>query len=91
MTQTEKALRFQQLHQRAGTFLIPNPWDGGSARILAGLGFEAFATSSGAAAGTLGQRDGKISRDEALAHARLIVGATDLPVITIILPLASTS
>jgi len=80
MNQTEKGLRFQQLHQRAGTFLIPNPWDGGSARILAGLGFEAFATSSGAAAATLGRRDGKINRDEALAHARLIVGATDLPV-----------
>jgi 2-methylisocitrate lyase-like PEP mutase family enzyme len=80
MTQAEKALRFQQLHQRAGAFLIPNPWDAGSARILAGLGFEAFATSSGAAAATFGRRDGKISRDEALAHARSIASATDLPV-----------
>jgi len=75
-----KTLRFQQLHQRAGTFLLPNPWDGGSARVLAGLGFEALATSSGAAAATLGRRDGKINRDEALAHARVIVNATDLPV-----------
>jgi 2-methylisocitrate lyase-like PEP mutase family enzyme len=80
MTQAEKALRFQQLHQRAGAFLIPNPWDAGSARILASLGFEAFATSSGAAAATFGRRDGKMSRDEALSHARSIVGATDLPV-----------
>jgi len=79
-TQTEKALRFQQLHQRPGTFLIPNPWDAGSARILATLGFDALATSSGAAAATLGRRDGKINRDQALAHGRSIVTATDLPV-----------
>src|SRR6266700_6948545 len=80
MTQSEKALKFQQLHQRAGVFLIPNPWDAGSARILAGLGFEAFATSSGAAAATFGRRDGKLTRDEALASARAIANATDLPV-----------
>ena len=79
-TQTEKALRFQELHRRAGAFLIPNPWDAGSARVLAGLGFEAFATSSGAAAAALGRRDGKLTRDEALAGARAIVNATDLPV-----------
>ena len=77
MTQTEKAGRFQTLHQRAGAFLIPNPWDAGSARILAGLGFEAFATSSGAAAATYGRCDGKLTRDEALASARLIAQATD--------------
>ena len=80
MTQNEKAVRFQQLHHRAGAFLIPNPWDAGSARILAGLGFEALATSSGAAAATFGRRDGKLTRDEALASARAIVNATDLPV-----------
>src|SRR5512133_2551757 len=80
MTQTEKAVRFQALHQRAGAFLIPNPWDAGSARILAGLGFEALATSSGAAAATFGRRDGKLTRDEALSSARAIVNATDLPV-----------
>src|ERR1044071_3741039 len=80
MTQTEKAGPFQALHQRAGAFLIPNPWDAGSARILAGLGFEAFATSSGAAAATYGRRDGKLTRDEALASARAIAQATDLPV-----------
>ena len=60
--------------------MIPNPWDAGSARILAGLGFPALATSSGASAGILGRRDGKVTRDEALAHARAIVEATDLPV-----------
>src|SRR3954470_1012330 len=80
MTQSEKAGRFQALHQQAGAFLIPNPWDAGSARILAGLGFEAFATSSGAAAATYGGRDGKLTRDEALASARAIAQATDLPV-----------
>lgn len=80
MTQTEKGAQFQSLHQRPGAFLIPNPWDAGSARVLAGLGFEAFATSSGAAAATLGRRDGKLSRDEALASAHAIANATDVPV-----------
>jgi len=80
VTQSEKALRFEKLHQRPGAFLIPNPWDAGSARILGGLGFEAFATSSGAAAATFGRRDGKLTRDEALASAQAIVNATDLPV-----------
>ncbi len=80
MTQIEKALRFQELHRRPGAFLIPNPWDIGSARILAGLGFEALATSSAAAAGVLGRRDGKLTREEAISHARGIVNATDLPV-----------
>jgi 2-methylisocitrate lyase-like PEP mutase family enzyme len=80
VTQNEKALRFEKLHQRAGAFLIPNPWDAGSARILTGLGFEAFATSSGAAAAAFGRRDGKLTRDEALVSAQAIVNATDLPV-----------
>lgn len=80
MPTSTKALRFHELHQREGTFLIPNPWDAGSARILAGLGFEALATSSAAAAGVLGRRDGRISRDEALAHCRAIAHAVDLPV-----------
>jgi 2-methylisocitrate lyase-like PEP mutase family enzyme len=80
MTQAEKAARFQALHQRAGMFLLPNPWDPGSARVLAGLGFEALATSSGAAAATFGQRDGQLTRSEALASARAIAEATELPV-----------
>jgi len=75
----EKALRFKKLHQGPGAFLIANAWDAGSARILAGLGFPALATSSGACAGMLGRRDGAVTRDEALAHARAIVMATDLP------------
>src|SRR5438128_6096757 len=61
-------------------FVIPNPWDAGSARVLAGLGFQALATSSGACAGVLGRRDGKVTRDEALAHAREICAAVDVPV-----------
>ncbi len=76
----DKAARFVHLHQRPGAFVIPNPWDAGSARIVASLGFEALATSSGACAGTLGRTDGRVSRDEALAHARAIVDATELPV-----------
>jgi len=79
-TQTEKAARFLALHTAPKAFVIANAWDAGSARILAGLGYEALATSSGACAGTLGRRDGRVTRDEALAHARAIVAATDLPV-----------
>ena len=79
-TQTTKADRFKTLHQGPRAFLIANAWDAGSARILAGLGFQALATSSGASAGVLGKRDGQVTRDEALAHARAIVEATDLPV-----------
>jgi 2-methylisocitrate lyase-like PEP mutase family enzyme len=80
VTQNEKAARFQALHLAPETFVIPNAWDGGSARMLAGLGFQAIATSSGASAATLGRLDGHITRDEALAHVRMIVSATDLPV-----------
>jgi 2-methylisocitrate lyase-like PEP mutase family enzyme len=80
ITQTDKAFRFQSLHDGPDAFLIPNPWDVGSARILAGLGFQALATSSAASACAMGRRDGGLTRDEALAHARLIVEATDLPV-----------
>lgn len=79
-SQAEKAQRFRILHERAGSFLIPNPWDAGSARLLVGLGFEALATSSGASAGILGRRDGQVTRDEALSQARAIVDAVDVPV-----------
>jgi 2-methylisocitrate lyase-like PEP mutase family enzyme len=79
-SQPDKAAQFRALHQGQGAFVIANAWDGGSARILAGLGFRALATSSGAQAGTLGRRDGRVTRDEALAHCRAIVAATDLPV-----------
>ncbi len=80
MSQRDKALRFRKLHEGPGAFIIPNPWDVGSARILAGLGFQAFATSSAASASALGKKDGELRRDEALAHTRSIVEATDLPV-----------
>lgn len=79
-SQADKAAKFRALHERPGAFVIPNPWDGGSARLLAGLGFEALATSSGAKAGVLGKRDGKVTREESLANAKMIVEATDLPV-----------
>ncbi len=79
-SQAEKADRFRALHQAPGFFLIANAWDAGSARILAGLGFAALATSSGAEAGVLGRRDGMVSREEALAHCAAIVDAVDLPV-----------
>ena len=80
VSQNDKADRFRALHDGPGVFVIPNPWDIGSSRILAGLGFQALATSSAAAAAALGRRDRTLTRDEALAHARLIVEATDVPV-----------
>src|SRR3954463_8135936 len=80
VTQKEKAQRFRALHDGPECFVIPNPWDVLSTRMLAGLGFEALATSSAASAAPLGRRDGHLNRDEALAHARMIVGAADLPV-----------
>jgi 2-methylisocitrate lyase-like PEP mutase family enzyme len=79
-TQNDKARTFRALHERPGAFVIPNPFDLGTARILAGLGFEALATTSAGCAFGLGRTDGAITRDEALAHARAIVDATPLPV-----------
>lgn len=79
-TQNEKATYFRDLHQQPGAFVIANAWDGGSARLLAGLGFPALATSSGAAAGVLGRLDGMISRDEALQQVRWMIQATDRPI-----------
>ena len=79
-SQSDKAARFRALHAAKDTFIIANAFDAGSARVLAGLGFAALATSSGAFAGTLGRRDGKVTRNEALAHAKAVVEAVDLPV-----------
>jgi 2-methylisocitrate lyase-like PEP mutase family enzyme len=79
-TQLNKAERLRALHARAGAFVIPNPWDIGSARILAGLGFEALATTSSGFAFSMGKRDGAMSRDDVLGHCRAIAAATDLPV-----------
>src|SRR3954470_4955820 len=80
MTQSEKIARFRALHAAPGAFVIPNPWDAGSARMLQGMGFSALATSSSASAGTLGRRDYAISRQQAIDMARAIVEATDVPV-----------
>ena len=79
-TQRAKAERFRTLHEGPSALVIPNPWDIGSARLLAEQGFEALATTSAGLAFTLGRRDGAVTRDEALAHAAAIVTATDLPV-----------
>lgn len=79
-TQSEKAARFRALHDRPGAFIIPNPWDAGTARLLEGLGFEALTTTSAGLAFSLGRRDGSVSRGEAIANAKMIVDATDLPV-----------
>jgi 2-methylisocitrate lyase-like PEP mutase family enzyme len=79
-TQADKAQAFVRLHQQPRPFAIPNPWDAGTARILAGLGFEALATTSAGMAFSMGRRDGAVSRQEAMAHARSIVEATPLPV-----------
>ena len=78
--QAEKAERFHALHEGAEPFIVANAFDAGSARILAGLGFQALATTSGGFAGTLGRCDGEVSRGEALGHARAVVDAVDLPV-----------
>ncbi len=76
----EKAARLRSLHAGPRAFVIANVFDAGSAALLGQLGFAALATSSGAAAGVLGRKDGQLSRDEALAHAGAIAAATDLPV-----------
>jgi 2-methylisocitrate lyase-like PEP mutase family enzyme len=80
MNQSDKAVQFRALHQREGAFVIPNPWDVGTARVLASMGFEALATTSAGLAFSLGLPEGSVSRDRALAHCRQIVAATDLPV-----------
>lgn len=81
-TQSEKAAIFQALHQRPEPFVIGNPWDAGSARILTGLGYSALSTTSAGLAFTLGRRDGtaSVSRTDALANAKSISDATSLPV-----------
>jgi 2-methylisocitrate lyase-like PEP mutase family enzyme len=80
MNQSERAERFRALHVQPGAFIFPNPWDGASARLLEAEGFPALATSSAAHAATLGRRDGHVTREEALAHGRLISDAVNVPV-----------
>lgn len=81
-SQLQKASVFRALHETPGCFVIPNPWDAGTAKLLASLGFEALATTSAGCAFTLGRSDGQqaISAEQTLANAREIVEATDLPV-----------
>lgn len=79
-TQAEKALSFRALHERAAAFIIPNPWNAGTARLLEHLGFEALATTSMGYAFSTGRRDGTLNRGEALAHMSGIASATHLPV-----------
>lgn len=91
-TQNEKAEKFRALHKlplavgakiesgRPGAFIIPNPWDVGSARILAGMGFETLATTSSGFAYSMGKRDGMATREEVLAHSQALAEAVDVPV-----------
>ena len=81
-TQAERARAFRALHERPGIFIMPNPWDAGTAKLLASLGFEALATTSLGLANALGRVDGAlaISRDELIANCREIAAATELPV-----------
>ncbi len=79
-SQAGKVARFRALHRGDGPLLMPNAWDAGSAKLLAAVGFDAIATTSGGFAATLGRRDGSVTRDEVLDHCRTMVGATDLPV-----------
>src|SRR5690242_20864750 len=80
VSQAENAQHFLALHHGERPLLLPNPWDAGSAKVFASLGFDALATTSGGFAGTLGRVDGSVTRDEALAHAAAIAAATDIPV-----------
>lgn len=80
LTQAEKGKIFRDLHERNHAFIIPNPWDMGTARLLAHLGFEALATTSAGYAFSVGQRDNTIDRDRMMSHVAEILSATDLPV-----------
>jgi len=79
-TQAEKAVAFRALHERDHAFIIPNPWDVGTARLLARLGFEALATTSAGYAFSLGQRDSRVGRESMMEHVRAMAAASDLPV-----------
>src|SRR5262245_50006833 len=80
LTQSQKGKIFRSLHERAGAFVIPNPWDKGTARLLAHLGSEALATTSAGYAFSVGKQDNTIGRDEMMKHVSEIVSAIDLPV-----------
>jgi 2-methylisocitrate lyase-like PEP mutase family enzyme len=76
----ERMTTFRDLHTPGRPLLMPNPWDAGSAKLLASLGFQALATTSSGFAATLGRLDGNVTREEAIAHSRVIVDAVDVPV-----------
>jgi len=78
-TQFEKAAAFRALHTAPGLFILPNPWDVGSAKVLAGLGYKALATTSSGMAWSMGLLDGQASREHVVEHCRQLSGATDLP------------
>ncbi|MFT7460551.1 MAG: 2-methylisocitrate lyase-like PEP mutase family enzyme [Planctomycetota bacterium] len=80
ISQKEKCEKFAALHQQKGAFLIPNPWDAGSARLLQGLGFQAIATTSAGLALTLGKADGEVSLEEKLSHCAALARITTIPV-----------
>jgi 2-methylisocitrate lyase-like PEP mutase family enzyme len=80
MTQLQKALRLKALHEGDRLFVIPNPWDAGSAKLLAGMGFEALTTTSAGLAWVIGKPDNGVTRDDSLANAKMVVEAVDLPV-----------
>jgi len=79
-SQTEKAMAFRALHERPGAFIIPNPWDAGTAKLFAALRFEALATTSLGLANSLGRGDSRVTRAEVIANCRAIAAASDLPV-----------
>lgn len=79
-TQAEKGAAFRRLHERPGAFVIPNPWDVGSARLLESLGFESLATTSAGFAHTLGRLDGRVTLEETLAHYTALAAATNVPI-----------
>lgn len=80
MNSNAKAAAFRELHKPGEPFVIPNPWDAGSARIMEGLGFKALATTSSGFAMTLGRKDYGVTKDEALTHGAVIADAVDIPV-----------
>ena len=79
LTPPQRRSRFVELHNRTTTFVMPNPWDVGSAKLLAGAGFEALATTSAGFAWSLGRHDQQVTRDELVEHVRALAAATDLP------------
>lgn len=80
LTQSEKGTLFRELHERDRAFIIPNPWDTGTASLLAQLGFEALATTSAGYAFSMGKEDGAVSRDAMIGHIATIASASELPV-----------